>query len=304
MNEQEKNKQIAYEKNIASGFKIKYLVPQKGTEEYNIDSIKKILVVVEDEKWGFDFLEIFFKRCYVSSNITLVSTKGSSTFRYTYAIEPGTHFDYVIFIYDRGKSSGKNASMLNDNNRRDVQKGVIKFKKFRPNTKVFVFSPICMEELLLSFEYLTSDFLAKYNIQSSWSTQLNNEYIELLNGNINMINYGNYVGTYKSYEKLVEAAIEDITKNTHYNITHHPSCISSCWWENCVACKKISNMCNKSCTSTYISYSAEKLEVLAAYSLLGGLTYIMDKIYGTHYRKRSVFWSCESPYKKKLIEEV
>lgn len=257
---------------------------------------------MEDSGWAFDFIVNLIQNMYKDIDIVVVSTGGSGNFRYTYAVRENDIFHYAIFVYDRGKSSGNGA--LNDNNRKDLLKGIKKFQKRRANTKIKIYSPISMEEALFSFEFLLSEFLTNYNKVNLWCTTLHNQYVQILSGKIEDINFSSYIGNYKSYEQLIEAALEDITENTIYEIRHRYSYISPCWIENCTNCTNIQNLCNITMTSNYINYSDEKIQLVAAHSLLGGLIYLIDKIYGNRYRKFPYIITENSNYKKRLIEEI
>ncbi|MDD6223607.1 MAG: hypothetical protein PUB18_01225 [bacterium] len=48
----------------------------------------------------------------------------------------------------------------------------------------------------------------------------------------------------------------------------------------------------------------EKIELLAAHSVLGGLSYIMDTIFGIQYRTYPEAISKNTAYKSKIVEEA
>ena len=104
----------------------------------------------------------------------------------------------------------------------------------------------------------------------------------------------------------MEQAIEQITKHTAYEITHHPSKISDCWIKNCtIQCEDFDNHCNIIPLSDYHLPTLHKMELIAANSALGGLTYIMDKIYGnTSHRTYPKAIETDCPYKSMLIQET
>lgn len=308
--EDKKTQQLAKEADTASKFVVRELGETQTTSYFNSSSTKSysnqvradsIVVFIEDSESGLNFFEQFFRVCYCKLSIVLVSVGGSSNFRYAYAFRKDKEFDYAIFIYDRGKAS---RDILTDNNRKDINRGIKNYKKNHPATKVKVFSPLAFESIFLSFKFLLTDYLKNYDITPSIYKTIHQDCIKLLDGDIPELDYTSYAHTYKSLEQLMEGAVEELTHNTMYVVTHKPSKVASCWMENCTSCTHVQCQCNVTDVSDYIGFSEEKLELLCAYSLLGGLTYILDDICGYNFRTRAKIFSKSSSYVNKLMWEV
>lgn len=269
-------------------------------------SLNRTAIFTEDSSSGYLFFYEFLKRCYSHADIDLISVNGHGNIKYIpkYIENSDIKYDNIIIIYDRGRSSGQGSmsGSLTDNNRKDIPKTIRKLKEIT-SSKVFIYSPIAFESIALSFEYLLTDFLKNYNINLSESTQLHLDLIKLVTGEIEDINWFNYVREGKSVEYAVEEAIEKITQNTVYQITHSgKSHISTCWYTNCCENNEQKPKCNITDLNKYKVVNPEKLEVIAAHSILGGLTYIMDKIYGIKDRTYpNVVYN--SNYKNKLMLE-
>ena len=281
------------------------ICPSKESGNYTYDTLKKIIVFIEDTGSGFEFFKSFFTVCYPYANIEMVPLEGFGNIKYIPKYNYNTNYDYqyTIIIYDRGRSSCN--TQISDNNRKDIPQAIKKLKKRNEQTKIYVFSPLCFESIPLSFSKLLSDLLVKYPIKKDKYTQLHNELVDLLNERIEVINWWQYMKSGQSVENLIEESIENITKGTSYEIMHSPSSISKCWVENCApSCnRKNITYCNMLKPNSYGTVHKEKLEWLARFSALGGLTYIMDKIFGIKYREYPVAISSDASYKSKLIIE-
>lgn len=206
-------------------------------------------------------------------------------------------------MYDRGRSNGK---QITDNNRKAIPRVVKRLKKEYTNINIYIFLPLCFESVPLSFSLLINTFLANYDILENQYTKLHYELIDLLNNKITTINWLTYLTPGISIENIIEQAIEEITKNTTYQITHYPSKISDCWIKNCTTqCQTSDSHCNIINLSAYNLPTLHKMELIAANSALGGLTYIMDKIYDTtHHRTYPSAIENNLPYKSMLIQEA
>lgn len=295
MQEELKNKQIRYEREIASHFKYKKIYGNtKIDDEFNI------VIFTEDTEYGYEFIEKYIKTCYKDKNITLVSTGGCGNFRFAYRFMEQEKFDYAIFVYDRGKTSKSLENI--GNNRTDIKRAILKYKKFRNNTKIFVFSPLSFESIFMSFEYLLTDYLINYNISEKY-TSLHKDCVSIMSGELSDDILSKYTKYFKSLERLMEDSIENITRDTVYQISHNPSYMSECWHTGCECENKIEK-CHITDVSSYINYSSSKIELLSAHSSLGGLTYILDKIYGYKFRKLPKAFGKNQKYINKLVEEV
>ncbi len=280
-----------------------HICPDRANRKSNCEISQKILVFIEDTNSGFVFYERFFSTCYPEADIELVPLSGYGNIKYIpeYKYDTNYEYDFTIIIYDRGRSNF--CTQISDNNRKDIPRAVRRLKKRNSNTKIYVFSPLCFESIPLSFSKLLSEWLVKYNIGQNMYTQLHNDLVNLLEQEIDEINWIQYIRNGQSVEKLIEEAVENITRNTVYEISHHPSNISDCWIENCLpVCERLdSTYCNVSDAQEYDTVNKEKLELLAAHSALGGLTYIMDIITGIKFRTYPAAISNSSLYKTKLI---
>lgn len=275
-------------------------------KEESYDSVtKKVIIFVEDSGSGYTFYKAFIEKCYPSARVDMVSLKGYGNIKYipSYIDNSLVEYNNVIIIYDRGRSSGR---QFNDNNRKDIPRVVNKLKKSNANLNIYIFSPLCFESIPLSFSLLINTFLAKYNIPANQYTYLHKELVDLLDGKILDVNWLPYVSSGMSIENVIEQAIYEITKNTEYEVSHHPSDISDCWIKECNnQCIDISNGCNMIDLSNYNLARQYKLELIAANSVLGGLTYIFDKVYdGIQFRSYPLTIVNNSKYKSMLIQEA
>lgn len=276
--------------------------PEKG----NYDSLtKKVIIFTEDSSSGYKFYKAFIKKCYPLARVDMVSLEGHGNIRYipNYISDSSVEYNNIIIIYDRGRSSGK---QINANNRKDIPRVVNKLKKLNANIRVHIFSPLCFESIPLSCSLLVNTFLANYNIPVSQYTSLHDDMVDLLNNRISDINWLAYVSSGMSIENAIEQAIFGITKGTEYQVSHHPSDITDCWMEECSnQCIDISNDCNIIDLSKYNLARQYKLELVAANSVLGGLAYILDKIYdGIQYRTYPLAIVDNPKYKSMLIQEA
>lgn len=299
--EDKRAQQLHKAEEIANRFIFVELGCANDTHYFGSNPKINIVVFVEDSESGFRFFEQFFNVCYSELCITLVSVGGTSNFRYAHAFKKDTQFDYAVFIYDRGKSS---AGRLDDNNRRDIDKGVKRYKQERIGTKIKIFSPLAFESIFVSFKLLLTEFLKNYEITSSPQTALHENCVKLLEGTIEDIPYVDYIGTCSSIEQLMEDTITTLTLDTIYEITHKPSRISHCWVKECQLCDFTQDKCNVMDIQEYLTFSDKKLELLASYSVLGGLTYIMDDICGDNSRTRMKIFDTQSANRNKIIQEV
>ena len=265
---------------------------------------KKVILFMEDSKSGYEFMKLFIKRCYPLFKIDILSLDGYGNIKYIpdYLKSKDIIYDNVIIMYDRGRSSG---NQINDTNRKGLTKVVNKLKKAYANMKIHLFSPLCFESIPLSFRFMLDVFLVNYNIPTSQYTKLHYELVDLLSNNIQSINWFTYVSMGMSVEKIIEQAIEEITRNTKYVISHNPSYISKCWTIDCDnRCQELDTKCNIFHLSDYHLVNQHKLELIAENSALGGFTYIMDKIYGIQGRSYPLAIASDSAYKPFLIQEV
>lgn len=283
-----------------------YIGPKVGDYYFCHSTLKKIIVFIEDSKSGYEFTKNFFKTCYPYANIELVKLGGYGNIKYipNYKYYTDYDYDYTIIIYDRGRSL--NNMDMSENNRKDIPRVIKRLKKRNPQNKIFIFSPLCFESIPLSFKYLLSEMLTNYKINNTFNTQIHHELVDLINGNISRISWESYIKYGKSIENIIENAIEEITNKTMYEITHSPSKVSDCWIKNCCkTCNNIDfNKCNIIALDKYNLVHKEKLELIAEYSALGGLTYIMDKIFGIQYRRYPLIISNTSIYSNNLVVEV
>ena len=284
-------------KSILQAFDKDELCPVKGSLDYGYPTIKKIALFIEDSKSGKTFIKTFIKRIYPFANIDLISIEGHGNIKYIpdYINDFTTvTYDYIVIMYDRGRSSGQN---LNTDNKKDIPRVIRRLSAYK--NKLFIFSPLSFESVPLSFKYLCDTLLLKYNIPDSIYKDFHLELSNLVNSNIeDSVTYDKFCTTlgYSSVERLVEGAIENLTLGTVYEVTHNPSRISDCWTMNCCENNSYTNKCNK--------IHLCKLEFIAEYSALGGITYILDKIYGIRYRKYPLCITSNNTYKNKLITEV
>lgn len=272
----------------------------------NYDSVSnKVIIFIEDSKSGYDFIKLFIKTCYPLAKIDILSLKGHGNIKYIpdYFKNTGYKYDNVIIMYDRGRSSG---NQINTNNRKAIPRVIRRLKKEYFDMKIYIFSPLCFESIYLSFSLLIDVFLAKYNIPTSQYTKLHYELVDLLNNKIESIDWFAYVTSGLSVENIIEQAVEEITKNTKYQISHKPSNVSECWIKNCDnQCEELDDNCNIFILSGCNLANKHKLELVAANSALGGFTYIMDKIYdGIQYRTYPLAIANNSQYKSVLIQEA
>ena len=275
------------------------------TQKNFTSSTKKVILFSEDSSSGYDFIKSFIKICYPSETIDIVPLNGHGNIKYIpdYLKTINYNYDNVIIMYDRGRSNG---TQITDNNRKAIPRVVKRLKKEYTTIKIYIFSPLCFESIPLSFSLLIHTFLSNYDIPENQYTKLHYELIDLLTNKITTINWLTYLRPGISIENIIEQAIEEITKNTTYQITHHPSKISDCWIKNCTTqCRTSDPHCNIINLSAHNLPILHKMELIAANSALGGLTYIMDKIYdNTHHRTYPSAIETDSPYKSMLIQEA
>ena len=279
---------------VINGFKVKHICPEKGSVEYGYNTLKKIIVFIEDYVSGFEFWMRYFSLCYPFGDITLVSLGGVGKSKYIlYYLEKGDiKYSDCIIVYDRGAKKSDRKTILKVIN--NLQRQPI-----RP--RIHVFSPLAFESIPLSFVYLLDDFLRNCNIDSEY-LPLHNDIKALIKGDILNVDYDSYITSSDiTAENLVEKAIEDITKGTIYEVRHEGSCISPCWLNECCEINKEAPTCNRTMIENYNVRPKKKLELIASNSVLGGMTYIMNRIYRHHYKVLPKVITDNVEYRESLV---
>lgn len=232
----------------------------------------------------------------------VIGSTGKDSIRYI--LEEYNKYDAYIIIIDRGISD-KDYDILNNT----ITNFKIKMKK----VPIFIFQPKCIEEILISF-YDLNKYIELNNCESA--IKLHNELRMVLKGKLNEINYNEYKTLEISTpEQIYEQLIYELTNNTPFKCYHGQRGIknkqpriqaymSPCWRCACCTVEKYDNMKYVNvddCKSPNINKN--KMDYIASKSLLCGLTYIIDKIYGFHFH--NTYWKHMSrSFFNKLVKEL
>lgn len=248
----------------------------KGMPNYPINTDKKVLFAIEDTGNAYNLYKDYLIRNFSISNADIVGVGGADNFKKE--IEKRLDYDAYIIIYDAGVESGKIKKISN---------AISFIKSNNAVAKIFTFTPMCFEEVLLSFSDI-QDYINKNNKKNyEMFTKLQ----LLMEGNISKIDYFNYDDYMQSTEQKIERILEELTAGTvlryeHYNRDKKRSLMSDCWLYDCclVDITKEKNLhLNKlrnNCKPIKLHNYRNKLDLMAHNSLLGGLTNIIVEVFG------------------------
>lgn len=272
----------------------------KTSDHYTYHSaIKNICIITEDRGNGFQFYMSYLHYNYPDIRGALIGAVGNKSI--AYIIEEYNDYDEYVIILDAG---------ISPNEFRGIKLTIQ--SELRENTKVYFFTPNCLEEVLLSFTKMEEYINVGGTHQE---LKLMKGIHDVVEGNTDSIDYKSFISLELiTKEKVCEKFLYDITKGTVLEAFHGqrrkkgvseyiPAYLSPCW--RCECCEvsvydkdnKINpNNCKKP------GYKG-KTDIIAKNSLLCGFTYIIDKIYGNHYH--DVYWNkIDQDYFNSIVKEV
>lgn len=272
--------------------------------DYN--SIKQVCVITEDRGNGYQFMLRYIIQNYPEMSGIVIGATGKDSFRYI--LEEFSNYDAYIIVMDRGISES------------DFNKINSAFKQFRNNHKdipMYVYCPNCFEEIFLSF-YKLSEYI-DFN-KSEMAIRLHKDLTKLIKGKIEDVDYTKYKtiedGT---IERVCERLVLELTDNTPFKCKHGEkgkknkqayteAYLSPCWTCPCCTVKEydktgyIDDDMIKKCKKPEIN--CNKMDYIDKHSLLCGLTYIIDKIYGFHFHDNDRWNKINKNYFNKLVKEI
>lgn len=232
---------------------------------------KGILFAIEDTGYAFEFYKYYLKRNYQDIIGDLLGVGGADSFDK----ELSKRFDYdkYVIIYDSGAEMQK----LNK-----VRRALTKLRN-NTDAPIYVFTPKCFEEILLSFTYL--DNYVKDN-KNTEAYKIYRDTQEMING-ADCVDYFKYDSDIiLSEEKRIEQYIEELTNKTVFEYKHttkrKPAIMSECWIQECCQFDKTKKQYNhlkdkmNKCKGLYTEHTKTKL--IAQNSILGVLDNFLSKL--------------------------
>lgn len=186
------------------------------------DSSKGILFAIEDTGYAYDFYMNYLLKNYKIENGDLVGVGGADNFNTE--LMARTNYDRYIIIYD----SGAEIKKLNS-----ISRALNNLRK-KTNVPIYLFTPKCFEEILLSFTLLHEYIKENKNTNAY---KIYRDIQEMINGTA-YTNYFQYDSeSILSEEKKIEQYIEELTDKTIFEYKHrqkdHPAFMSDCWLREC-----------------------------------------------------------------------
>lgn len=248
----------------------------KGTPNYPINTDKRVLFAIEDTGNAYNLYKDYLARNFSIANADIIGVGGADNFKRE--LEKRIEYDAYIVIYDAGVESSKIRKISN----------AIEFIRVHNKVaKIFVFTPMCFEEVLLSFSNIR-DYINKNNKKNY---EMFNKLQWLMSGLISEIDYFNYNDYMQSTEQKIEKILEELTLGTvlqyeHYNKNKRKSFMSDCWLYDCCLVDTTKgknlhlNKLRNNCKPMELHNYANKLDLMAHNSLLGGLANIVVEVFG------------------------
>ena len=269
------------------------------TNEFNVNSYKRLCIITEDRGNGFQFILSYILQNYKHVSGIAIGSTGNSGIRYI--LEEYKDYDAYIIVVDRGVAESTFS---------DLDRTLKEFRHHAKSTaKIFMFKPNCIEEVLISFYKLTEFINVNHSKDGVW---LQNQFKKLLNGKIYDINYNQIKRLdCSTNEKLCEQIIQELTEKTPFEYNHGQRKItgvqprinaymSPCWRCTCCEVAKLDSKINT--TQCKKPNCDNKTKFIAQNSILFGLTYILDKIYGYHFNEK--YWThVDKNYIKQIVKE-
>lgn len=234
---------------------------------------KGLLFAIEDTGYAFDFYMTYLKTNYSGVIGDLLGVGGADSF--DKALSQRYNYDKYIIIYDSGAEMKK----LNK-----IGRALTNLRK-NTDAPIYLFTPKCFEEVLLSFTLL-QDYVRENKNTKAYKVYRDVQ--EMMLGS-NCVNYFQYDSEkIMSEEKKIEQYIEELTSNTVFEYKHtskkHPAVMSECWIRQCCQIdktnKKYTGIKDKmeSCRGFDLS-NTTKTELIAENSLLAVLdNYLRESI--------------------------
>lgn len=248
-----------------------------GTAKYPANTEEKVLIAIEDTGYAFNFYRDYLKRNFTIANADIVGIGGANNF--SEALEERVNYDAYIIIYDRGAELRKLLSIRN---------ALETLKEENASAAIYLFTPNCFEEILLSFSLL--DSYVQINCDTD-GYAVHQMLQELIHGKVSSIEYSELGEQYLSTEQKIERYLEEVTENTVFEYKHttrggNRAKMSDCWVYNC--CQVDATVprnihvqtLKENCRKIPLGKENNKLAVIANYSLLGGLTNIIMAVFG------------------------
>ena len=274
------------ESNVRSTIRQDIIINDKA--KYKIS--KKILIAVEDTGVAYNFYKTYLESNYSIPNGILLGVGGASNFEAELVAR--SDYDSYIIVYDSGASE----RLINQ-----VMHALKILQKTNKDSSIYVFSPLCFEEILLSF-----DKLGDYTKQN-WYTDAHEIY-----NNLQKVMKGSYEANYFTYNSNIESAenriqksLEEITKNTSFMYRHgdrvkgkntkrtgkSKGYMSDCWTTDCCLVDKSEGYNNemikakRTCSPLNTVNYNNKTAFIADHSLLAGLTDILNTFVGINKKR-------------------
>lgn len=272
------------------------------TDKSDYNSLRNICIITEDRGNGFQFILSYILQNYPEMSGMVIGATGKDSFRYV--LDDYGDYETYIFVVDRG---------ISDKEFEQVKATLSEFKKSKKDVTIYIFQPKCMEEVWLSF-YRLNEYIKPNN--SLDAIKLQSELRKVLNGDIEKIDYSDYKTLQASTpEKICEKLIYELTDGTPFKCYHgqkeikgvqpkKDAYLSPCW--RCPCCTvatydKLNYVKTEDCKKPKIE--GNKMDYIARYSLLCGLTYILDKIYGFRYHSNGYWHNMKKSYLDELVKE-
>lgn len=274
------------------------------TDKSDYNSLKNICVITEDRGNGYQFILSYILQNYPEMSGIVIGSTGKDGLRYI--LEEYHDYDAYIFVFDSGISDREYDVLSNT---------ISQFKKNRNDIPMYIFQPKCMEEVWLSF-YRLDEYIQLNN--STEALDLQNELAKIIQGAIEEIDYNKYKNLQTSTpEQICEKLVFELTDGTPFKCYHGQKAIkgvqprkeaylSPCW--RCPCCtvekydEKVQYVKSEDCKKP--SITGNKMDYIAQHSLLCGMTYIIDKIYGFHFHYEGYWHDMKKSYFDELVKEL
>ena len=301
--------QFSAKENVLNHIKTTYLNPQnyfdlttkEVIDKSNSNSLKQICIITEDRGNGYQFILSYILQNYPEMSGIVIGAVGKDSFRYI--LEEYSNYDAYIFVIDRG---------ISEKEWKKLKSAFHQFKANNKNNQMYIYSPNCLEEILLSF-YKLKQYINLNNDMDALN--LHTELEQIIQGTIKDIDYNKYKTLdIETIEKVCERLILKLTDGTPFKCQHSqkeikgkqpylPAYMSPCW--RCICCNvkdydTIGYVNINDCKHPNID--GNKLDYIARHSLLYGLTYIIHKIYGSYFLDK---WNkMDADYFNRLVKEL
>lgn len=279
------------------------------TKRSNYHSIKKICVITEDRGNGFQFIKNYLYFNYPEMAGVIIGATGNSSIKYV--MDAYDYFNTYILVIDRGVIT------------KDIYNRIIKeigdFKDAHRNAKIYILQPICIEEIMLSFYKINNYIDINDNADAK---KIMGELRDVLKGRRVDVDYSRFKNAdMTTAEKICEHLLEVVTDGTVFEYSHGRKKIkgerervnaymSICWRCPCCTANKYIKDDENNILKLIEAGKCKKPDIcnksdyIAKYSLLCGLTYIVDKIYGFRFHDKGYWHNMDKSYFNKLVREI